>query len=112
MRDGRTSRGIHRHSPARQPATDVLVGGHAFIAPTFIGKSGNTGPGGKLGGSRQNHHLHIKFARRNPADGRWYLFDPYAIYATPGCYPDDVDGKLESCARYPTVWRDGRPKKP
>lgn len=77
-----------------------------------LGKAGNTGPGGKLGGSGPNHHLHIKFAQRNPDDGRWYLFDPYGVYATPGCYPEDVDGKLGGCARYPTVWRDGRPRKP
>jgi hypothetical protein len=77
-----------------------------------LGKAGNTGPGGKLGGSGQNHHLHIKFAQRNPEDGLWYLFDPYGIYATPSCYADGVDDPLGSCARYPTVWRNGRPRKP
>lgn len=70
-----------------------------------IAWAGRTGPGGSAG-----IHLHIFFAKRDPADNRWYFFDPYGIYAYGSCYPSTVDGAITSpCARYPTSWKNGQP---
>ena len=60
------------------------------------------------GGKGPNTHLHLFFAHRDPTDKRWYLFEPYGMYATPECYPAAVDGAIHTaCARYPVGWKGG-----
>jgi murein DD-endopeptidase MepM/ murein hydrolase activator NlpD len=79
--------------------------GKTVQAGDVIGWAGSTGPGGSAA-----NHLHIFFAHRDPGDKRWYFFDPYGIYATPDCYPQAVDGAINTpCARYPVAWKNGRP---
>ncbi len=46
--------------------------------------------------SSPNTHIHIFFARRDPADNKWYFFDPYGIYWPPDCYPDSGDTVAEA----------------
>ena len=80
----------------------------------MIAWAGNTGPGGKKGTSESpNTHLHIFWAHRDPSDSKWYFFDPYGIYAKPDCYPAKVTDPVNTpCARYPVVWKDGKPQYP
>ena len=79
----------------------------------FLGWCGNTGPGGKRGTGGPNTHLHVFFCRRDPADNRWYFFDPYGVYAVPGCYATGVtEASVGPCARYPTAWKFGKPQYP
>jgi hypothetical protein len=87
--------------------------GQQVTRGTFLAWAGDTGPGGKKGAGGPNTHLHIFFARRDPTNNEWYFFDPYGIYAMPTCYPAGVtDAITGACARYPIVWRDGRPQYP
>jgi hypothetical protein len=93
--------------------TIPVTAGQSVTRGQLLGWCGNTGPGGKKGDGGPNTHLHIFFARRDPTNNEWYLFDPYGIYALPSCYPADVTGALGGpCARYPIAWRDGWPQYP
>lgn len=95
---------------------DMTLIGKTVDAGTVLGWAGDTGPGGcgcMSGGDGPNTHLHLFFAHRDPTDDRWYFFDPYGIYGTPDCYPDTVDGAINtSCSRYPVLWKGGKPSKP
>jgi hypothetical protein len=88
-------------------------------AGQHLGFAGCTGPGGcgcAESGARSspNTHLHIFFARRDPADNRWYFIDPYGIYSYPDpCYPAGVTGQPSGpCVRYSVAWKDGKPQYP
>jgi hypothetical protein len=97
-----------------------IVGKHVN-AGDMIAHSGCTGPGGcgctnpsntwKWGGG-VNTHLHIFFARRDPANNEWYFIDPYGIYASGGCYPALNTPITTSCARYPIMWKGGKAQYP
>jgi hypothetical protein len=75
---------------------------------TVIGWSGQTGPGGSLGGgggTNTNNHLHIFFTRRDPTNNLFYFVDPYGIYGVPTCYPSNIVGYISGlCVRYPILW--------
>jgi hypothetical protein len=92
---------------------DMSLLGTNVAAGQRIAYSGSTGPGGcgcMSGGAGPNTHLHIFFAHRDPADDKWYFFDPYGIYADPAFYPAAVDGAInQACARYPISWKNGNP---
>ncbi len=78
-----------------------------------LGWAGETGPGGNRNKAIVNTHLHVFFAHRDPADGNWYFFDPYGIYALPNCYPPGVTDDLSTdCIRYPIAWQGARPQYP
>ena len=77
----------------------------------IIGQAGLTGAGGCgclstswMAGGGPNTHLHIFFARRDPTDGRWYVIDPYGIYAQQACYPPYGTDITAYCPRYPSAW--------
>ena len=58
-------------------------------------------------------HLHVFFARRDPADNQFYFIDPYGIYSIPSCYPSATTGAISgACARYPITWKGGGPQYP
>lgn len=83
----------------------------------LLGYAGSTGPGGcgcsTDGSTDANNHLHIFFARRNPQDDQWYLFDPYGIYGPSQCYPPGMTDPLNTpCVRYPVAWENGAPAYP
>jgi hypothetical protein len=91
----------------------------SIAAGTVIAQAGSTGPGGCgctnddaswTWGGKDNTHLHIFFARRDPTDNEWYFIDPYGIYGPPSCYPTALtDPVTTSCARYPVAWKGGKP---
>jgi len=95
-------------------AIDTSLLGKNVTRGQFLGWAGNTGPGGKKGASAStNIHLHVFWARRDPSDKKWYFFDPYGIYAKPGCYPKGITDPLNTpCSRYPEAWKDGKPQLP
>ncbi len=81
----------------------------------MIAWAGETGPGGNRNAEgKVNTHLHIFFARRDASgDNRWYFIDPYGIYGKPDCYPKGMfDAVNTPCARYPVMWKDGKPQSP
>jgi hypothetical protein len=87
---------------------DQSLLGKTVNAGDAIAWAGRTGPGGS-----QGIHLHIFFAHRDPGNNQWYFFDPYGIYAYGSCYPNTVDGAINTpCARYPIVWKNGKPGYP
>jgi len=89
-----------------------LLGKHV-AAGESLGLAGDTGPGGKRGPGGPNTHLHVFFARRDPSDQNWYLFDPYGIYGPPACYPLRLTVPVVGpCVRYPVAWAGGRPRFP
>jgi hypothetical protein len=102
-----------RHWGTEAQTIDHRLLGKRIAAGESLGWAGDTGPGGKRGPGDANAHLHVFFARRDPVDQRWYLFDPYGIYGPPDCYPrrlaDPVTGP---CVRYPVAWAGGRPHPP
>ena len=60
-----------------------------------------------------NVHLHIFFAKRDLTDNRWYLIDPYGIYAKGDCYPEEPDDPIETpCSRHQVHWKGGHPQYP
>lgn len=95
-------------------AIDMSLLGKNVTRGQALAWTGNTGPGGKKGtSSGANTHLHIFWARRDPTDKKWYFFDPYGVYAGPACYPSGVtDPVTGNHARYPVVWKDGKPQYP
>ena len=95
-------------------AIDMSLLGQNVTRGQALAWTGNTGPGGKKGtGASANTHLHIFWARRDPSDKKWYFFDPYGVYAGPACYPAGVtDAVTGTHARYPVVWKDGKPQYP
>ncbi len=107
--------GCPENASSRNPTTqnwgtnsqkmDMSLLGKTVEAGDVIAYAGSTGPGGKNG-----NHLHIFFAHRDATDNHWYLFDPYGIYSYGGCYPDKVDGAINTqCVRYPVAWKNGKP---
>lgn len=87
--------------------------GTTVKAGAFLAWAGCTGPGGMLGyNETPNTHLHMFWARRDPSNGLWYLFDPYGIYSTPDNYPAGVTDQLGWCARWGTAWKGGAPAYP
>jgi hypothetical protein len=50
-------------------------------AGAVLGWAGCSGPGGQSKPGGPNTHLHIFWARRDPADNLWYFFDPYGLLA-------------------------------
>jgi hypothetical protein len=100
------------HWGTNQQTIPALLG-QQVARGAFLGWCGNTGPGGKRGPGGPNTHLHVFFCRRDLSNNQWYFFDPYGIYALPGCYPAGVtDAITGACARYPIAWKDGRPQYP
>ncbi len=94
-------------------AIDTGLLGQQVTRGQFLAWAGNTGPGGKRGSGGPNTHLHIFWARRDPTNNEWYLFDPYGIYATPDCYPAGVTDALTGpCVRYANAWQGGKPSYP
>jgi hypothetical protein len=82
-------------------------------AGAVLGWAGCTGPGGQSKPGGPNTHLHIFWARRDPADNLWYFFDPYGIYARPELYPAGITDSISTaCLRYPVAWKGGRPQYP
>jgi hypothetical protein len=73
-------------------------------AGAVLGWTGNTGPGGFATKDEPNVHLHVFFARRDPMDGAWVLFDPWGIYNEVGCYPSRAQAASADRA-YPSAWR-------
>lgn len=71
-----------------------------------LGWAGDTGPGGFATRENPNVHLHVFFARRDPADGAWVLFDPWGIYGEPTCYPQDLADK-SARGGFPSAWKAG-----
>lgn len=99
------------HWGSDQQTIPVAVGNVVARGQT-IAWAGNTGPGGKTGAGGPNTHLHIFWTRRD-ANGRWYFYDPYGIYAPPDAYPAGVtDAPSGPCVRYPVGWRNNRPQYP
>ncbi len=109
--------------------TDVIPGtllGSSVARGATLARAGSTGPGGcgcippdpgnksvGEGGLGPNTHLHIFSARRDPANDRWYLIDPYGMYAPSGCYPAGLEDPLPAaCARYSVAWLGGVPSLP
>ncbi|HEX8633549.1 MAG TPA: hypothetical protein VF703_05295 [Pyrinomonadaceae bacterium] len=94
-------------------AIDMSLLGKNVTRGQALAWTGNTGPGGKKGtGAGANTHLHIFWARRDPTDMKWYLFDPYGIYAGPACYPGITDAVTGTHARYGNAWKDSKPQFP
>ena len=93
---------------------DSALLGQKVSAGQFLAWAGETGPGGSTFESGNvNTHLHIFWARRDPLDNEWYLFDPYGIYGSPACYPGEMTAVLDGpCVRYPVAFKDGRPQFP
>lgn len=84
--------------------------GQSVPQGSVIGYSGQTGPGGSLGGggTNTNNHLHIFFTRKDPTNNVFYFLDPYGIYGVPSCYPSNIIGSYSSpCVRYPILWQNG-----
>lgn len=93
-------------------AIDMSLLGKSVTRGQALAWTGNTGPGGKRdSGTGANTHLHIFWARRDATDKKWYFFDPYGIYAGPACYPAGLTDAVKG-ARYPIVWKDGKPQYP
>jgi hypothetical protein len=102
-----------RHWGTDSQTIDLRLLGKHVAAGEALGWAGDTGPGGKRGPGSPNTHLHVFFARRDPTDQNWYLFDPYGIYGPPACYPLHLtDPVVGACVRYPVAWAGGRPRFP
>lgn len=102
-----------RHWGTESQTLDHQLLGKHVAAGELLGWAGDTGPGGKRGPGDPNTHLHVFFARRDPSDQNWYLFDPYGIYGPPACYPLHLtDPVIGPCVRYPVAWSGGRPRFP
>jgi hypothetical protein len=104
-----------RHWGTEAQTLDPGLLGKRVEAGAFLAWAGNTGPGGKRGPGAPNTHLHVFFARRDPADPEhgWYFVDPYGIYGPPDCYPRQLaDPVAGPCVRYPVAWAGGRPHLP
>jgi len=88
--------------------------GQQVTAGTVLGWAGDTGPGGNFHSDAQtNVHLHIFFTHRDPTNNQFYFFDPYGIFAERKCYPQGITDAIGGvCARYPNVWKGGRPQYP
>lgn len=74
----------------------------ADLGDDTLAWAGNTGPvePAIIWSSGANIHLHIFFA---------YFVDPYGVYAHrdaqgASCYPEDVEGPLTGCSRYPVAF--------
>src|ERR1700724_307479 len=102
-----------RHWGTDAQTIDLHLLAKHVAAGQILGWAGDTGPGGKRGPGSPNTHLHVFFARRDPTDQSWYLFDPYGIYGLPPCYPLHLtDPVVGPCVRYPVAWAGGRPRFP
>jgi murein DD-endopeptidase MepM/ murein hydrolase activator NlpD len=102
-----------RHWGTEAQTIDPHLLGKRVAAGAFLAWAGSTGPGGKRGPGAPNTHLHVFFARRDPADHRWYFVDPYGIYGPPDCYPRHLADPVTSpCVRYPVAWAGRRPHLP
>lgn len=93
---------------------DMSLLGKNVAAGAVIARAGCTSTGGcgctddsatYTWGGGVNTHLHIFFARRDPADNEWYFIDPYGIYASGSCYPALNTAITTDCARYPIAWK-------
>jgi murein DD-endopeptidase MepM/ murein hydrolase activator NlpD len=91
---------------------DMSLVGKNVSAGQQLAWAGQTGPGGgRDPGGAVNTHVHVFFAHRDPADKKFYFFDPYGIYATPDCYPSGITDPLNNaCVRYPVVWKGAKPQ--
>jgi hypothetical protein len=110
----RSKRNLTKANWGTNEKLDTSLVGKQITAGTIIAWAGQTGPGGgrDVNGA-VNTHVHVFFAHRDPTDKKWYLFDPYGIYATPDCYPSGITDPLNSpCVRYPIVWKGGKPQFP
>jgi murein DD-endopeptidase MepM/ murein hydrolase activator NlpD len=104
------------HWGTNSQKTPVSVG-QSVAQGQIIAYSGQTGPGGALGGgggSNTNNHLHIFFTRKDKTNNEFYFVDPYGIYGVPSCYPNPIVGPYPSsqniCARYPILFKNGYPQ--
>lgn len=93
---------------------DMSLVGRKVDAGQFLGRAGETGTGGynhdKL---TPNTHLHVFWVHRDPADKKWYLFDPYGIYGKPECYPWGINDPLNTpCVQRPVAFEGSRPQYP
>jgi hypothetical protein len=91
--------------------------GQSVAQGQIIAYSGQTGPGGSLGGgggSNTNNHLHIFFTRKDKTNNEFYFVDPYGIYGIPSCYPNPIVGPYPAsqniCARYSILFKNGYPQ--
>jgi hypothetical protein len=85
----------------------------AVKAGDLIAHAGMTGPGGQKKPGPPNTHLHIFWTVRDPKNGEFYFFDPYALYTKPDCYPTGVTDAINgNCARYPIAWKGNKPSYP
>lgn len=93
---------------------DTSLLGKQISAGQVLAWAGQTGPGGgRDPNGGVNTHLHVFFAHRDPADKKWYFFDPYGIYSKPDCYPSGITDSINTpCARYPVVWKGSKPQFP
>jgi len=78
--------------------------GRQINAGAILGKAGDTGPGGFATMENPNVHLHVFYARRDPADGAWVLFDPWGVYGVASCYPAGVS-RGKSAQGFPSAWK-------
>jgi hypothetical protein len=78
--------------------------GRQVTAGAVLGKAGDTGPGGFATMENPNVHLHVFYARRDPADGAWVLFDPWGVYGVASCYPAGTP-KGRSAQGFPSAWK-------
>jgi hypothetical protein len=85
-------------------ALDSNLLGRKVRAGEVLGQAGDTGPGGFASRENPNVHLHVFFARHDPADGAWVLLDPWGVYGPPTCYPTGFS-KGRSLQGFPAAWK-------
>jgi hypothetical protein len=121
-RDGARHPGAKWWGESGELAAASLVGA-SVQRGQLLGQAGQTGPAGcgcivedeasHVWDGAASAQLHVLYARRDVYDSAWYLFDPYGIYAAPGCYPASTRAASDSgCARYPSSWLGKRPQVP
>jgi murein DD-endopeptidase MepM/ murein hydrolase activator NlpD len=111
-----TQRNLNSNHWGTNAQTIPVTVGQTVTQGQFIAHSGETGPGGALGGGgNPNNHLHI-FHTRKDTNNEFYFIDPYGIYGVPNCYPTSTtgpySGTASACARYPILFQNGYPQYP
>ena len=87
--------------------------GKKVNAGEFLGWAGTTGASAvSEKGLATPPTLQIFVTRREKNGDKWFLVDPYGIYAKRDCYPSNITGRVDISCRYSQAWHRNRPQFP